>query len=464
MTTNILIIDDDQHVGDLLTDTVERMGLHADWTKTLKEGTKKLTDKSYEIILLDVRMPDGSGLELIPAIRESHGNPDIIIITGYGEAQGANLAIKSGAWDYLQKPISPKKIMLTLRRVIQYRKQSSRFQAPARLQFSEIIGQSPEMQSCLEVLSSAVRNDTNVLFTGETGTGKELFAKTLHANSKHSGGDFVVVDCTALPETLVESVLFGHTKGAFTSADQTQKGLVKLAEGGTLFLDEIGEMPLVIQKKFLRVLQEHCFRPIGGRKEEYSNFRLISATNRNLDQMTKKDQFRDDLLFRLRTISIDLPPLRERPADIIETAQWFLQKICKKNGIKLKKMSANCTKSLVAYDWPGNVRELGNTMEGLVAKGYDDPIIYHKHLPDEIRIHLIRSSIIETGTNTNGLDFPKFRKYRDFELSKIEKKYLQDLIKKTSGNIKNACHISGLGRTRLYTLMKKHNVSRLGWS
>jgi two-component system, NtrC family, response regulator len=321
-------------------------------------------------------------------------------------------------------------------------------------------------------------SDTSVLITGETGVGKELFAKVIHDNSKRAANNFVVVDCAALPETLVESTLFGHQKGSFTGADTARSGLLKQADGGTLFLDEVGELSLTVQKKFLRALQEHRFHPVGSNVEIFSNFRIVAATNRNLEQMARKKTFRADLLFRLNSMSIEPPPLRNRQGDIKEIAIHYLNRLAKKYGVEPKGFSPHFFKAIISYNWPGNVRELINILEVTLHNGLHEPILYARHLPENVRVHFLKSSIgkkeelveakiegktISDGDTDHSL-LPIFKEYRDQALALAEQEYFQRLIRQTQGNIKDACKISGLGRTRLYTLMKKHNISRLGWT
>ena len=315
---NVLIIDDDKMICDVLSKIVMRMAHNATSAFTLKDGLKATYTHEPDVIFLDIAMPDGNGLEMLPRIRKTPSNPEVIIITGSGDPDGAELAIRSGAWDYIDKASSTKEIMLPLDRALQYREKKLSGKQPVVLKREGIIAKSPKTKACLDLLAQAAGSDASVIITGETGTGKELFARAIHNNSPRALREFVIVDCTVLPETLVESVLFGHKKGAFTGADQDREGLIKQANGGTLFLDEIGELPMAIQKTFLRVLHEHRFRPVGGKEEIESDFRLVAATNRDLDKMTESGEFRKDLLFRLRSLTIELPPLRECTEDIIE--------------------------------------------------------------------------------------------------------------------------------------------------
>jgi two-component system NtrC family response regulator len=291
----ILIIDDDELFCELLSSAFKDDGHEVDCAYGLNSGLHLVSQRSFDVVFLDVRLPDGNGLDKLSEIRDAASGPEVIILTGAGTAGGAELAIKSGAWDYIQKPSSISVMTLPLIRALQYREEKLKKKPSAILKMEGIIGGSSRMKACHDLVSEASSCDANVLITGETGTGKELFAKAIHENSPRASRNFVIVDCASLTPSLTESTLFGYEKGAYTGADYRRDGLIKQANGGTLFLDEIGELPLSIQKSFLRVLQEHRFRSLGGGKEIESDFRLIAATNRNLDQMVREGLFREDL-------------------------------------------------------------------------------------------------------------------------------------------------------------------------
>jgi len=464
----ILIIDDDKMLNDLLKHMVERMGHSAECAYTIKDGLQSITDKPYDIVFLDVCLPDGNGLDLLADIRTTQQPPEVIIITAAGNPDGAELAIKNGAWDYIEKPSSIEKMTLPLMRALQYREEKNVIQPLKALKRDNIIGSSRQIQECLDLVAQAASTDATALISGETGTGKELFAWAIHENSSRNSKNFVVVDCASLPDTLVESSLFGYKKGAFTGADRDMDGLIKQADGGTLFLDEIGELPLKLQKSFLRVLQEHRFRPIASKQEETSNFRVVAATNRNLKESVQKGLFRNDLLFRLQSISIELPPLRHRPDDVKELTMHYVAKICDRNSIETKGFSPDFFDVLTSYDWPGNVRELVNTIEWTISSAQNNPTLFPSHLPPELRIHLARSSI-NKNTDAKGKTarsapelktLQSFHHMRKQSIEKAEKQYLENLIAATSRNIKEACRVSELSRPRLYALLKKYNLSR----
>ena len=453
----VLVIDDDELVNEMLCLMVEDMGHSASYALTLKEGLKLASSDAFDVIFLDIRMPDGNGLDLLPRIHELPSRPEVIIVTGLGDPDGAEIAIKNGAWDYIEKSSSTKEMALPFTRALQYREEKKARKPLAALKLNGIVGSGRAMQDSLDLLAQGAHSEVNVLITGETGTGKEVFARAIHDNSLRAEGNFVVVDCAALPETLVESVLFGYEKGSFTGADRAQDGLVKHAHGGTLFLDEIGELPLPIQKAFLRVLQEHRFRPVGAKHELTSDFRVISATNRNLDEMIAEGAFRADLLFRLRTLTIDLPRLTERKEDIKDLAMYHMARACERYQIGTKGFSPDFLDALLAYDWPGNVRELVNAIERSVTAAYHEPTLFPKHLPIEIRIKVARSAIKKETVPISSSDTPliSLAEYRQTS----ERQYLQDLMFQTKGNVKEACLISGLSRSRLYALLKEHDIT-----
>ena len=460
--TRVLIIDDDEMFCDMLSDMVKRQGHEATTANSMKEGLTKSRTEECDVVFLDVRLPDGNGLDILPAIRDSASSPEVIIITGAGDPDGAELAIKCGAWDYIEKTSPLKAIVLSLSRSIQYRQEKKTYEQPVVLKRDEIVGNSSKIMACLDLVAQSAASDANVLISGDTGTGKELFARAIHNNSRRAEGNFVVVDCAALPGTLVESILLGHKKGAFTGADQNADGLFKQADNGTVFLDEIGELSLSNQKAFLRVLQEQKFRPVGSREEVKSNFRVVAATNRDLEQMVQEKTFRQDLFFRLKSLEILLPSLKERPEDINDLVNFRLSEICERYGFGRKGISADFYDVLLSYDWPGNVRELFNTVDSSVASSKNEPTIFPMHLPSGIRVRVARKKVKGVPRKkTAGTDQPvshniaSLRDYRDL----MDKQYLQELMNITDGNIRKACSTSGLSRSRLYALLQKHNLT-----
>ncbi len=470
MRGRILIIDDDAEICKALQNSLNLMGHKATYKLNLKDGISEVSSSRYDVIFLDVCLPDGNGLNELPKIAGNESLPEIIIMTGDGAPDGAEIAIKNGAWDYIEKPLTINSLILSLKRALQYRKEKNASRSVSWIRRENIVGDSLPLKRCIDLLGKAADSDTNVLITGETGTGKELFASAIHHNSVRKDKNFVIVDCAALPETLVESVLFGHEKGAYTGAEKARDGLIRQADGGTLFLDEIGELPYSIQSAFLRVLQERKFRPIGGKGEIESDFRLITATNRDLDHMVKDGGFRRELVFRIRSMVIDLPPLRDRDKDINILIIHFIKKICEQYRIPVKNFSPEFLEVLIEYRWPGNVRELVNTLENAINNARYEPTLFPKHLPVHLRIHVARNSVINNShrnPQTMNIDnvkipgeMPTMKSFRARVIAENEKKYLQEVISLTSGDINRACKISGLGRARLYGLMKRYGISK----
>jgi DNA-binding NtrC family response regulator len=444
------------------------MGHDAGIAHTLKEGFALSRSRDFDIVLLDLELPDGNGLTLLPDLKKTASKPEVIIITGTGNARGAETAFKYGAWDYVQKPFRLDEVSLPINRALQYRREKKSPSPPMALVRSKIAGESDAVQKCLEEVARAAITDAAVLITGETGTGKELFAKAIHENSKRASHPFIVVDCGALPDTLVESTLFGHEKGAFTGAQKKQEGLIIQAHGGTLMLDEVGDLPPAVQKSFLRTLQEKTVRPIGGKSEKSVDFRLVAATHLDLDQMVKEKRFREDLLYRIQAIGIKLPPLRERGKDIEIIALNKIHEFSRRYGIGTKAVSPEFFKALASHPWPGNVRELMNVLEYSLASAGEDPTLFPKHLPLEYRMaRLCFDPVPEQRTwhrpaavLNKGEDFPSLPEYRAW----TEKEYLKLLLDKAKGDRKEAGRISGISQSRLYGLLNKHGLPGFGSS
>jgi two-component system NtrC family response regulator len=464
--SRVLVVDDDPLIRRSIAQVVQKFGHQAIAASNIAEAMTHIQDEPFDLVLCDVRLPDGSGLDILPGLKNSSSRPEVIIMTGFGDPDGAELAIKNGAWDYVQKPLSLKDLSLTLERALEYREKKQAASKTVALKRQGIVGNSLPLKACLDVLAQASTSDANVLITGETGTGKELFAWAIHENSGRAARNFVVVDCAALPETLVESTLFGHVRGAFTGADKARDGLIKQADGGTLFLDEIGELSLSIQKAFLRVLQERRFRPVGGSQEVKSDFRLIAATNRDIEGMARKETFREDLLYRLRTLSLDLPPLRNCREDIKDLTLHYVAKFCSQYDVPMKGFSSDFFDVVEGYDWPGNVRELIQSLEKAVVTAKDEPRLYPKHLPQHVRIHIARAAVgpksaeaQADAVEASGADeLPALEQAREAGLARIEREYLIQLNRSTNGDMKTACRISGLSRSRLYALYNKHHI------
>ncbi len=461
--SKILIIDDDHHICEVLAKRFKRMDHEVVCSLTLKDGLDKVSSDECDVVFLDVNLPDGNGLEAIAVIREHPLAPEIIIMTGDGNPEGAKLAIKSKAWDYIQKSGSHKEFEFSLTRALEYRLQKQSKIQEGKIKRGAIIGESGQIKACLETLLKSSGTDIPILITGETGTGKELFAKAIHENSSRHQNNFIVVDCAALPEHLVESFLFGHSKGAFTSADSDKVGLIKLADGGTLFLDEVGELPLVIQKKFLRVLQEKRFRPVGAKKEISSNFRLVSATHRNLSALVKQGRFREDFYFRIASLIIEIPPLRERKSDIPSLLAYHLDRKKTLFNESSHDISQEFLENLLGYDWPGNVRELFGAIDYACSDAYKESMLFSKHLPDHIRAFNITRRIkkqekSESKSYSQKKGVPVTRLSLKVYIETMKQAYITDLMSHTHGDIKDSCRLSGLSRGHLYALLKEFGI------
>ncbi|MFZ5776150.1 MAG: sigma-54-dependent transcriptional regulator [Thermodesulfobacteriota bacterium] len=467
----ILIADDDVLLCRTLEARLKRMGHRTQAVHTLAEARRLASQTAYDLIFLDVMMPDGNGITILPELRGTPATPEVIIITGQGTPDGAELAIKNGAWGYVEKNNIIKEMVLPLTRALEFRQERRKNQDAASfaLKRETIVGASPTMANALDLLGQAAQSDVNVLITGETGTGKELFAKGIHDNSSRSTGPFVTVNCAALPGTLAESLLFGHVKGAFTDAGRDSMGLIRQAHQGTLFLDEIGELPLSLQKTFLRVLQEKRFRPVGGNREMASDFRLVAATNRNLKSMVEEGLFRSDLFFRLRAFVIELPPLRVRCADVEALAHYFLDGLRSHYGRGPKSLAPDFLDAIGQYDWPGNIRELRQALERAFAAAFRQKTIYASQLPEEIRIHLTRKTICQRALpaeQTESMPSDSTAILSPLNMAPgaswhqvreaMEREYFHSLIAHTGGNISQASRIAGLSRTRLYQILEKH--------
>jgi len=472
----ILIIDNDPRVFDILLKCKDKLDVLLSYAPTLQEGLKKFHSSNCQIILMRDSLPDGYACYAIQDFHNRTQVPEIIIYSTNGDPEHAEVALKSGAWDYIIGP-SPEHFLPDLvQRALRYRHSKKDVEPLAQneirdqLKHHGIIGHSPAIQKCINFAAKVAQSDSNVLITGDTGTGKELFAAVIHNLSNRASKHLTIVDCAALPSTLVESILFGHAKGSFTGADRAQAGIIKQSDGGTLFLDEVAEMPTEIQKKFLRVIQERKYLPVGSSVETKSDFRLIAATNKDLYAMVEEGTFREDLLFRLKTFHLELPPLRMRATDIAELVYYYRDLYCKRNKLKKKKLSSDYIMFLSQYDWPGNVRELFQAIECSIANAQDSTILYSKHLPLNIRIQIAKNKIKEIdipeseddepdSAQTELQDMPTIKGARDIAIAKQEKKYLNQLLALSKGNIKKCCDTSGLSRSRLYDLLKKYQLS-----
>ncbi len=409
---------------------------------------------NYDAVFLDVNLPDENGRSIMPGLHASPSKPEIIIVTGYACKESAEIALNNGAWAFLEKPVLTAKIELPLRNIVEYRAvQKTQKEVVVLLLRDDIIGNSPVMKRCLNAITMAANSDANVLITGETGTGKDLVAQAIHKNSARKDKPFVVVDCASLPKTLVESHLFGYKKGAFTGAMKSHEGLISKAHTGTLFLDEIGEVPLEIQKTLLRVIEQRRFIPVGDSKEVECDFRVIAATNRNIQEMVQNGMFREDLMFRLEGIRINMEPLNGRSEDIKALAQHYVEKQCEREGKGIKGLSIDFLQSLCKYNWPGNVRELVNAMKSAVASASLEPLLYEKHLPAKMRIALVKNDMDRREQEQAMMSL---KNARHKALIEGERQYVRDLVYVTNGDIKKMCEIADVQEKWMRQLLLKY--------
>lgn len=459
-------IDDDQQICLLYESLFEQLGAEYVIANDVESAKRLFRQDTFDIVLLDLELPDGNGLDILPEFTGSPNAPEVIIVTGTGNTSGAELAFKYGAWDYIRKPFKLNEVSLPITRALEYRKEKLAQTTPKVFNRAGIVGESPSIKNCLNELSKAASTDAAVLITGETGTGKELFSKAIHLNSKRSEKPFIVIDCASLPGTLLESTLFGHEKGAFTGADRRQVGLLSQADGGTLMLDEIGDLPLSAQKSFLRVLQERTVRPLGGQKELSFDVRLVAATNVDIPKMVREGRFRQDLYYRVKAMEIILPPLRERGQDVIEIVHKKIFDLCAKYGIETKAVSTPFYDALVKYTWPGNVRELMNVLEYALASAQGDARLYPKHLSAELRVSdlgimdddEIKNSSVAPQSLRALEQLPSLTEHRQ----QHEKEYLEELVHRVEGDRKLASKISGVSQSRLYDLLGRHSINGFG--
>ncbi len=474
----VLIIDEKTDVFDVMLREATRLSVEIHSATTLEEGLLacQADEGGFDIVLMRDIVSGHPSCFTIQDFKKTPLAPEILIFSVQGDPQYAEHALKGGAWDYVVDPAPEKRLLDMLGRVLRYRNNKSdsfeekEDEVRHQLQNHGIIGSSAAIQNCVNLVTKIAMSEASVLITGETGTGKELFTSAIHNISSRSSKKLTIVDCAALPSTLVESILFGHAKGSFTGADKNQKGLIKQADGGTLFLDEIGEMPLEMQKKFLRVLQERKYLPVGSSVSESSDFRLIAATNRNLEDMVAEGTFRDDLLFRLKTFQLELPPLRTRRTDISELAYYYRNRYSKLHKLKKKKLSTDYLMTLNRYEWPGNVRELFQAIEYSMADALESDVLEPIHLPLNIRLSVTKEKLEKqkkrpapTAEMVMPEDVSSLLTIKEDRVRAIqiqEKQYLETLLKLTDGNIKQCCEIAGLSRSRLYDLLKRHNLSQ----
>jgi two-component system response regulator HydG len=443
--TRILIVDDETIVRESLGSWFREEGYSVDVAASAREALEKLTVKGWDIFLLDIRMPGMDGLELQRKIKESHPDSTIIIMTAYASVETAVEAMKQGAYDYIVKPFDPDDLEHLVRNAIERKHLvSENIQLRSKIDemnlFHEVVGKSSAMRRVLEQVAMVSASDTTALIRGESGTGKELIARAIHANSPRRYLPIVVVNCGALSEGVLESELFGHEKGAFTGAHYRRKGKFEMADGGTLFLDEIGDISLKTQVDLLRVLEEKKITRVGGNAEIPVDFRLIAATNRNLEAMSTEGKFREDLYYRVNVFSITIPPLRERREDIPPLAEHFLKRFAQSMNKPITGMALETMELMRGFEWPGNVRELQNAIERAVL------VCKTKEIqPGDLPLQVSGSR----GSATNGKS-----------LSDVERQHIKNVLEETGWNVYQAARLLEIDRVTLYNKIRKFGFKR----
>lgn len=449
MSERILIVDDDASIRETFEHHLARQGHEVATAETAEDALALLSEFEPVLVITDIRMPGMDGIELLQRVRKANRDIDVLVITAHEDMKTAVSAMKAGAYDYLVKPLDLDQIDLLLERCFRDRSLRRRVghltaEASEGHELEQLVGRDPAMIEIYKLIGVLAENRATVLIRGETGTGKECIARAIHFNSPHSSEPFVAVNCTALTETLLESELFGHVKGAFTGATESRKGYFELAGEGTVFLDEIGDMGPELQAKLLRVLEEREFYPVGGERPRSTKARVIAATHRPLEELVGDGSFREDLYFRLKVVEIQVPPLRERKRDVPPLAKHLLGKIGRKLHRELEGISDEAMKVLSSYDWPGNVRELENTLirAAVLARG---PIIS----ADQI--------LLAAAAPSGEMGRPE-RPTGD-SLEAVEAAHVQRILNQTGGNKRQAARILGVSRPRLDRLVEKYGLS-----
>ena len=446
---SILAVDDDINMLAMLEKFLKRAGYTVDTTSDSLKAMSLVDEKNYDIVITDIQMPRATGMDLLRRIRELQKDTMVVMITAFGSVDSAVNAMKAGAYDYVSKPFNIDEILALLERATQQRRlqrevELLRQEVERKYSFSNIIGKSKAMQDIFSLIQRLSHARSNVLITGRSGTGKELIAKALHYNSERRTMPLVTVNCSAIPESLLESELFGHEKGAYTGAITSRRGLFETANGGTLFLDEIGDMPLGSQSKLLRVVETGEVRPVGSDEVKKVDVRVIAATHRDLKELIKHDQFREDLFYRLNVISIQVPDLKERPEDVQILVEHFMKKYGEQFGKPNIRITHEASAILFKYTWPGNVRELENVIERSIALSASE-VVDSKDLPDHL-FQMKPGDLIDDLATEN------------MPLTEVEKRYIVKVLQRTNWHQSKAAQILGIDRKTLYRKIKEYNL------
>lgn len=454
----ILLVDDDPNLIELVQMRLESAGYEVMAVLKEQEAIGLVKTEPVDLCLFDLMLENQDGISLMESVHAISPDVPAIILTAHGTIENAVDAMRKGAYGYLTKPFEPRDLLLQIERALEHRRLNSEIKRlkellEERFDFANIVARSAKMRAVLDIVTRIAKLDSTVHIHGESGTGKELIAKAIHLASDRKDRSFVALNCAALPETLLESELFGHEKGAFTGAVKTTKGLFTQAHGGTLFLDEIGDMPLATQSKLLRVLQERQFYPVGSEAPVEVDVRVIVATNKDLEEQVKKGLFRDDLFYRIHVIPIRLPPLRERKEDILPLSEHLLKKCTAQMKREVKAIAPDALRKMMLHDWPGNVRELENTIEYAVAMTQQDTITEDYVLPTKVLVP------DETGSQDRSSGCDEIIKPLKDARDAFEREYLTQVLALTEGNVSHAAKLAGKYRADFYDLLKKHQLS-----
>jgi DNA-binding NtrC family response regulator len=457
---NILVIDDEPVICAGCKLALSERGHAVDTCSNGGDGMDALAQQDYELLLLDLKLPDSDGMDLLERLREEKPRIAVIVMTGYSSVQSAVDAMKLGAYDYLAKPFTDEELILAVEKAVVNKRLREenlalRKQLFAMFDFSNIVGENPKLLQIFEEVRKAAPTDSTILLQGESGTGKELFAKAIHAHSSRADRQFIVVDCSTFSSSLLESELFGHVKGAFTGAVQDKTGIFEVAHGGTLFLDEIANLTLEVQSKLLRVMETHEFKPVGSSQTKKADMRIIAATNQDLTALVADGKFRNDLFYRINVLPITLPPLRERKDDIPKLAYHFLRQFCRKMGRRIQGFSDDALQMLISHDWPGNIRQLKNVVERLVIMA-DEKILDRTHLAENLH-PLPDESLKAIPRTCEDLKAVK-RLVLKNSYEPIEKAFLSAALQAADGNISRAARQVGMQRSNFSARMKKHRL------
>lgn len=457
----VIVVDDDLDLSDLVASWIAGEGFVVEVFGTASVLRSALECVAPDLVLLDIELPDAKGLDLLAEIRAIHPAMHVVMMTANRDVENIVAAMQLGAVDYIAKPFDRTRVVTATHNAVEHSRLLGRVkQLEALLEtgsYRGISGRSPAIRRVFAELNHVVASDVNVLILGESGTGKELVARALHEGGGRVNGPFVAINCAAIPEALVESEFFGHEHGAFTNATSRHVGSVERAHGGTLFLDETGELPLAVQAKLLRVLQERSFRRVGGTTDVHSNFRLVCATHRDLRESVRAGRFREDLYYRLAVFELDVPPLREREGDVRLLAERFLAELAPKRHVHL---SADVLVAMENHDWPGNVRELRNAMErALVLCG--EGAVELTHLPPSLRRVARDTSGRESGVLPTRAEAPSsnFHTALASSMDEIEREALRRALERHGGNVTATVRELGIGRTTVYRKMKKYGLA-----